>query len=360
MADYPQNIENRVTGGDDGANVKVKRRPGIPYVYIIKKTVTFVIVLFSALTVNFILPRLLPGNPAEVVYSTLIREGATSISPAYLHQLEVEYGISNAPILVQYFHYLVALFHGNLGVSLSYFPEPVSSILLTALPWTLYLVVTATVISFFMGNRLGRYAGLNRNARKDVVIDITTLFFQSFPAFVLGFILLLIFSVILPIFPIGEAYGRSVTPGLNLSFIVSVIYHSILPLLTIILTSLGGWVIGLRNNIIPSLNSDFIKFSRSLGFRKSQINRIAYRNALLPNLTGFAMSLGFSVTGVLLEEEIFSYPGIGLYMITAIDSLDYPLIQGIFLMVIIAVLVANFIVDILYGILDPRIRQEVG
>lgn len=336
------------------------RKAGIPYVYIIKKTGLFVIVFFAALTINFILPRLLPGNPAQIAYGTLVREGATSINPAYLHQLELEYGISHAPISTQYFQYLVNLFHGNLGVSLSYYPEPVSAVLATALPWTLFLVTTSTVISFFVGNRLGRYAGLNRNMKKDVFIDMVTLFFQSFPAFVLGFLLLYLFSVYIPIFPIGEAYGSQVFPGFNIPFIISVLYHSALPVLTIILTSLGGWVIGLRNNIIPSLNSDFIKFSRSLGFRKQQINRIAFRNALLPNMTGFAMSLGFSVTGVLLEEQIFSYPGVGLYMITAINSLDYPLIQGIFLMVIIAVLVANFIVDILYGILDPRTKQEVG
>lgn len=332
----------------------------VPYKYIFKKSVLFFIVFFAALTINFILPRLLPGNPAEIVYDTILREGGTSISPIYLKQLDVEYGISHAPIYVQYVQYLGNLFHGNLGVSLSLYPEPVSSILATALPWTLYLVSVSTIISFFVGNRLGRYAGLNRNTRKDVAVDMVTMFLTSFPAFILGFMILYALSVAVPIFPIGEAYGRNTYPGFNFPFVISVIYHSILPVATIILTSLGGWVLGMRNNIIPSLNSDFIKFARGLGFRKGQITRIAYRNAILPNLTGFAMSLGFSVTGVLLEEQIFSYPGVGMYMITAIDALDYPLIQGIFLMVIISVLAANFIVDVLYGILDPRIKQEVG
>ena len=180
----------------------------------------------------------------------------------------------------------------------------------------------------------------------------------SFPAFVLAFIMLDMFSLGLKLFPLGGAYSTSVNIGFNLPFIISALYHSVLPVLTIILTSLGGWELGMRNNIIPNVNSDFINYSENLGYKKYQINQIAYRNAILPNLTGFAMSVGLSVSGVIIEESIFSYPGVGLYMITAIDNLDYPLIQGIFLMVIIAVLVGNFIVDILYGFFDPRIRQE--
>lgn len=146
--------------------------------------------------------------------------------------------------------------------------------------------------------------------------------------------------------------------GFNIPFIISTMYHAVLPVGTIILTSLGGWVLGMRNNIIPNVNSDYISFSQNLGMKDYQIKSIAYRNALLPNLTGFSMSIGLSVSGVIIEESIFSYPGVGMYMITAIDNLDYPLLQGIFLMVIIAVLVGNLIVDILLGFLDPRIKQE--
>lgn len=332
----------------------------VPIKYIVKRLLQFIGVFFGAITLNFILPRLIPGNPAELAYLTLIKAGGGTVNPAYLNQLEVEYGISKAPIYQQYFQYLLGLMHGNLGISIAFYPNPVSTVLMGALPWTLYLVATSTTISFFIGNKLGRYAGINRNTIKDIFIDMTTMFLASFPAFVLAFIILILFAVQVPLFPVSEAYGLTVTPGLNLPFIISAAYHSVLPILTIILTSLGGWVLGMRNNIIPNLNSDFINFSESLGLRDYQIKSIAYRNALLPNLTGFAMSIGLSVSGVIIEEAIFSYPGVGLYMITAIDSLDYALIQGIFLMVIIAVLVGNLIVDILYGFLDPRIRQEVS
>ena len=330
----------------------------IPYKYIFKKSIAFLVVLYGAITLNFLLPRLLPGNPAEIVYLAIIKQGGGSINPIYVHQLESEYGISNAPLYSQYFLYLNDLLHGNLGVSIAFFPDPVSSILLEALPWTLYLVISSIAISFFIGNRLGRYAGINRNTFKDLSVDLFSMFMASFPAFVLAFIMLDIFSVNAKLFPIGGAYSSSVNIGFNLPFIISAIYYSFLPILTIILTSIGGWVLGMRNNIIPNVNSDFITFSQNLGLRKEQINRIAYRNAILPNLTGFSMSIGLSVSGVIIEESIFSYPGVGLYMITAIGSLDYPLLQGIFLMVIIAVLVGNLIVDILYGFFDPRIKQE--
>ncbi len=330
----------------------------LPYNYIARKIIQFVVVFFSALTINFVLPRLIPGNPAAIAFDTILKNGGAGVNPSYLHQLEVEYGISHAPLYIQYFQYLDNLFHGNLGISISFYPDPVSTILAGALPWTLFLVATSTIIGFFTGNILGRYAGINRNTSRDLFIDLFTMFLASFPAFVLGFIVLDIFAVDLGLFPITGAYGITTNPGFNLQFIISVIYHSILPVATIVMTSLGGWVLGMRNNMIPSLNNDFINFSEMLGLRKGQITRIAYRNAILPNLTGFAMSLGFSVTGVLLEEQIFSYPGVGLYMVSAIGALDYPLIQGIFLMVIISVLIANFIVDILYGILDPRTKQE--
>ncbi len=331
----------------------------IPVKYIFKRLIIFVSVFFGALTLNFVLPRLMPGNPAEVIYQDLIKASGGTINTAYLHQLEAEYGISTGkPIYVQYLIYLNDLFHGNLGVSISFYPEPVSAILIQALPWTLFLVISAVTISFFVGNRLGRYAGINRNTGKDLAIDLFSMFMAAFPAFVLAFILLDIFAVYGKVFPIGGAYSSSITMGFNLPFIFSTAYHAVLPVATIILTSLGGWVLGMRNNIIPNVNSDYINFSRNLGMKEYQIKSIAYRNALLPNLTGFSMSIGLSVSGVIIEESIFSYPGVGMYMITAINNLDYPLLQGIFLMVIIAVLVGNLIVDILLGFLDPRIKQE--
>ena len=333
-------------------------KTSLPVKYILKKLSVFLIVFFGALILNFVLPRLIPGDPAYTVYEDVLREGGGSINLTYLHQLEVEYGISNKPIYIQFFTYVIDLFHGNLGVSIAYYPVPVATILAEALPWTLFLVISSITLSFFIGNRLGRYAGMNRNTTKDLAVDLFAMFMAAFPAFVLAFIMLDIFSVYGKLFPIGGAYSSSVNMGFNAPFIISVLYHAVLPVATIMLTSLGGWVLGMRNNIIPNVNSDYINFSENLGMKDYQLKKIAYRNAILPNLTGFSMSIGLSVSGVIIEESIFSYPGVGLYMITAIDNLDYPLLQGIFLMVIIAVLVGNLVVDIIYGFLDPRIKQE--
>lgn len=331
----------------------------LPIKYIIKRIVIFIAVFFGALTINFMLPRLMPGNPAEIVYEDILRDSGGDINISFLHQLEAEYGISNnKPMWIQFFSYLNDLFHGNLGISIAFFPVPVSTILYEALPWTLFLVISSITISFFIGNRLGRYAGLNRNHAGDLIIDLFSMFMAAFPAFVLAFLMLDIFSVYGKLFPVGGAFAVGVNMGLNVPFIISTLYHAVLPVATITLTSLGGWVLGMRNNIIPNVNSDYIGFSQNLGLKDYQVKRIAYRNALLPNLTGFSMSIGLSVSGVIIEESIFSYPGVGMYMITAINDLDYPLLQGIFLMVIIAVLVGNLIVDILLGILDPRIKQE--
>ncbi|MGP6238853.1 ABC transporter permease [Cuniculiplasma sp. SKW4] len=316
------------------------------------------IVLFGAITLNFVLPRLIPGNPAETIYEDVVKESGGAVNPKYLHQLEAEYGLSHAPIYQQYFSYLNDLFHGNLGVSITYYPVSVSTILSQALPWTLFLVITSISISFFIGNRMGRYGGINRNTWKDLTVDVFSMFMASFPAFVMAFIILDIFAVDGKLFPLGGAYSYTLNESLSIPFIISVLYHAALPVFTIVLTSLGGWTLGMRNNIIPNLNSDFINYSESLGMKDYQLKSIAYRNAILPNLTGFSMSIGLSMSGVIIEESIFSYPGVGMYMITSIDNLDYPLMQGIFLMVIIAVLVGNFIVDLLYGFLDPRIRQE--
>ncbi len=330
----------------------------IPIKYIINKIFLFVIVLFGAITLNFVLPRLIPGNPAETIYEDVVKESGGAVNPKYLHQLEAEYGLSHAPIYQQYFTYLNDLFHGNLGVSITYYPVTVSTILSQALPWTLFLVITSISISFFIGNRMGRYGGINRNTWKDLTVDVFSMFMASFPAFVMAFIILDIFAVDGKLFPLGGAYSYTMNESLSIPFVISVLYHAFLPVLTIVLTSLGGWTLGMRNNIIPNLNSDFINYSENLGMKDYQLKSIAYRNAILPNLTGFSMSIGLSMSGVIIEESIFSYPGVGMYMITAIDNLDYPLMQGIFLMVILAVLAGNFIVDLLYGFLDPRIRQE--
>lgn len=326
--------------------------------YIVKRAIYYVIIFFSALTIDFILPRLAPGNPAEVVLATIARSGGV-VSPGELNALKLEMGISNKPIYIQYFSYIIHIFHGQFGLSLIYYPTPVLTIIEHTLPWTLFLVITATVISFFIGNRLGMLAATKRAKSRDYLIIMVTMFFYGIPAFSLGLFLIYLFAIRIPIFPELGNFSTSFN-GVTwtLPFIASVLYHAILPILTIVLTSMAGWVMGMRNNFIPQANDDYINFYRSMGVNEKILRKGAYKNAFLPNLTGFAMALGFSVTGVLIIEEIFSYPGIGYYLFEAVTSLDYSLLEGIFLIIVVAVLIANLSVEIIYSFIDPRVSRE--
>ena len=326
--------------------------------YFARRAAYYITIFFIAITVDFFLPRLAPGNPAEAVLAHIARAGG-NVSPNQLNALELEMGLSHAPLYVQYGQYLLNLFRGHFGLSLSYYPTPVTYFVWNSLPWTLFLVITAVVISFFLGNKLGMYAALRRLKSADVLTSTLSMFVYGFPAFSLALILVTIFARDMGIFPELNAYSISfLGPTLSLPFIVSVLYHSVLPILTIILTSLAGWVIGMRNNFIPVLGEDFVNFYRIMGIPKKMIAKSAYRVAFLPNLTGFALALGFSVTGVLVIENIFSYPGIGTFLYQSVENLDYPMISAIFIIIVLAVLIANLVVEIIYGLIDPRVRQE--
>lgn len=326
--------------------------------FIIKRAVYYIIIFFTALTIDFVLPRLAPGNPAEVVLATIARGGGV-VAPGELNALKLEMGISNQPIYIQYFEYIIHIFRGQFGLSLIFYPTPVITIISETLPWTLFLVVTATVISFFIGNKLGMMAAIRRAKARDYFIIMITMFFYGIPAFSLGLILIYIFPIKLGIFPEFGNYSSTFNGVVfSIPFIASVLYHAVLPILTIVLTSMAGWVLGMRNNFIPQVSDDYINFYRSMGVTEKRIRKAAYKNAFLPNLTGFAMALGFSVTGVLIIEEVFSYPGVGYYLFEAVTSLDYSLLEGLFLIIVLAVLIANLSVEIIYSIIDPRVSRE--
>lgn len=317
----------------------------------------FIILFFIILTIGFILPRLIPGNPAEAVIAR-ISAGGGFVSPTLLKAIELELGISHQPLYIQYFSYIGNIFHGNLGVSVIYFPEPVSQIISNAIWWTIFLVAVPIVISFYVGNYLGRIAALSRGTWKESLSTLIPMFFYGIPAFAFAVILMLIFAVQLHIVPPLNAYTLGLTPGFNLTFISSVAYHAILPVATLVLTTLSGWVFGMRNNMVTILNSDFMKFSELMGVKKKIFQKNATRNAILPNMTSFGISIGVSITGVILIQQIFSYQGLGEYLYQGIEGLDYPMVNGIFIVIVLISLIANFATEILYGILDPRIRSD--
>ncbi len=316
----------------------------------------FVLTLWAALTLNFVIPRLMPGSPADAALAKFAGQGP--VSAAQRQAVQTMLGIPNGSVVAQYGSYLVDIAHFRFGVSYTYFPEPVGSVIGQALPWTLILVGTATVIAFAAGTLLGVLAAWRRGRALDAVATVGSSFTSAFPYFWTALLLLFVFGFTLGWFPIKGGYSAGATPRLSLAFIGDAAYHSVLPAVTIIMSVLGGWVLSMRNNMINTLGEDYVTFAEANGVRSRTVAlRYAARNALLPNMTLFALALGLVVSGSILTEVVFGYPGVGYLLGTAISNRDYPLMQALFLVITVSVLVANFLVDLLYTWIDPRVRR---
>jgi peptide/nickel transport system permease protein len=322
--------------------------------YLLRRIGFYLVALWAAVTINFLVPRLVPGDPAEIFMSRMRGHA----SPQMLRALEISMGVSHDPLWVQYVQYLNNLLHGNLGVSLTYLPTPVTQILAQDLPWTIVLVGTALVISFIIGTILGVVVVWRRGSFHDALWTPFFGFISAIPYFWLALVLLYILSSKLGWFPLHGGYDTdNTTPGLSMDFIVSAAQYAILPALTIVIASIAGWMLGMRNAMITTLSEDYVLMAEAKGLKQMRIMYVyAARNAILPNITAFALSLGFVVSGSLLTEIVFSYPGIGLATLQAVDNHDYALLQGAFLVISLAVLAANFLADFLYVLLDPRVR----
>ena len=325
--------------------------------HLLRRIGFYLVALWASITITFIIPRLSPINPAEA----LIARFQGKLPPQALHSLEIAFGVSNDPLWIQYFRYLNQLAHGDLGVSITYSATPVTTVIAQGLPWTLLLATTSVVISFVIGTLLGVVVAWRRGSALDNAVPPLLTFFSAVPYFWLALIFLYVLGFLLNWFPITGGYDTSVTVGLTPDFVVSAIYHSILPAITLIIGSVAGWVLGMRNAMITTLSEDYVLMAEAKGLPERQVMfGYAARNAILPNITGFALALGFVVAGQLVTEIVFSYPGIGFKLLQAVSNQDYALIQGIFLVIACAVLAANFFADLLYTVLDPRVRQGRG
>jgi len=329
--------------------------------HLLRRLGFYLIALWASATINFIIPRVMPGDPLTAFIARM--QGSGTMTPNTIQAIKVEFGLSDAPIWIQYFQYLGNLLHGNLGISLSQFPTPVTQILSYDLKWTLGLVGLAAVISFILGTLLGVAVSWKRNGWLDNIAPPLLTFFSAIPYFWMALGLVYLFGFILNWLPISGGYDAigGVEPGLNTDFIFSVIQHGTLPAITIIIGSIAGWVLSMRNTMITTLSEDYVLLAQAKGLPQRRVMfAYAARNAILPSITGFAMSLGFVVGGALLTEMVFSYPGIGFDLFTAVTNRDYSLIQGTFLIIAITMLIANFLADLAYTVLDPRVRQERG
>lgn len=323
--------------------------------YLVRRLEFFVITLWAALTINFILPRLMPGNPAEAM---LVRFHGRA-SPQAVKTLEVAFGLhTNENVFQQYLQYLANTFTGNFGTSVTFFPSSVGRVIMLGLPWTIGLVGMATIIAFVLGTAVGMLSAWKRGGRLDAILPPVFIVISAFPYFWIGLIALLIFSITLNWFPLGFGYEISSSINLSWSFAGEVISHGFLPALTIVITSIGGWILTMRNTMITTLAEDYVKMARAKGLSPMRIMLMyAGRNAILPNLVGFAMSLGFVISGAILVEIVFNYPGVGFMLLQAVQNEDFALMQALFLLITVAVLVAVLVADVLTAWLDPRTRE---
>ena len=325
--------------------------------YALRKVVLFFITLWAAITLNFLLPRLMPGSPVDAALGKLASSGV-QITNAERQAVEIQLGSAHGNLLSQYWQYLDDIVHLRFGRSFSFPTETVTHTVLKALPWTFVLVGATTVFAFVIGTLLGVYAGWKRGKLADTTVTVGATFFAAFPPFWLGLLLLYALAYKLDWFAIKGGYSPGLTPNFSLSFFSDAFQHSVLPALTLAITSLSGWVFGMRNNMINILGEDYVTFAEANGLRTRTIALLyGARNALLPNVTAFGLSLGAVVGGSILVEGIFSYPGLGNLLYIAVSNRDFPLMQALFLVITVSMLVAIFVVDLLYTRLDPRVRQ---
>jgi len=319
-----------------------------------RRAAFYLFTAWAAITINFFLPRMMKGDPV----SAYLLKNQGRISPDAIASLKTLFGVDDGRSLFQqYIDYWGLLFKGDLGRSFSRGLAPVTEVIASALPWTVGLVGIATIISFFIGTLVGTIIGWRRGSKADIIVPIST-FFSTVPYFWLGLIAIAFFSSKLGWFPASHAYGKGITPEFTWEFISQVIHHGALPALTIIISSLGGWILGMRNMMMTVLDEDYITVAQAKGLHPKKVMlNYASRNAVLPQLSSFALSLGFIVGGTLVMELVFSYPGVGKLLLDATNAKDYPLMQGVFLIITLTVLVANILADVAYAVLDPRTRQ---
>jgi peptide/nickel transport system permease protein len=322
---------------------------------ILRRIGFYILTAIVAVTVDFMIPRVIPGNPVNAV---LAKSQGQTITPATVRALELQFGAHTSEGLWgQYTHYWSGIAVGNLGISTSNGMVPVASVIRGALPWTLGLIGTATVLSFILGTLIGALVAWRRGTWLDNLLPATT-FFQAAPYFFLAFLAIDVFAVKLGWFPAERATNIGDFPAVNWTYISDVLDHAILPALTIVVASAAGWIVGMRNVMITTMDEDYVLLAQAKGLPKHRVIWYAARNAILPSISSFSLAIGFVVSGALLTEIVFSYPGLGSLLLNAVLDSDYPLLQGIFLVITIAVLLANLVADFVYVFLDPRTRQE--
>jgi peptide/nickel transport system permease protein len=329
--------------------------------YILRRSLTSLFVIFVVVSASFFLIRMMPGNPMQVLYQQLVQQGG--LTPAEINnQIKVYYGLQpHGPLLSQYFQYLADVAHGNFGRSISTSSATVAQIIKQALPWTIFLSAASLLVTFVIGILVGTIMAVFRKGAVAKVLTVLTSFFSSIPVYVAGLLLIWQVAAIHHLLPAQGAYSPDVPAGFNLAFIGSVLDHAILPVAAAVITGFGGWALMMKGSTISTLGADYIRASQSWGLTQRRITQTYVgRNSMLPIVTNLALALGGLFGGALFIETFFTYPGVAYYMVQAIDNRDYPVMMGCFILITTATVLANFLADLLYPLIDPRIARPGG
>jgi peptide/nickel transport system permease protein len=329
--------------------------------YLIPRILQFLTIIFIGITVTFIIPRLSPTNPVEAQISMMMARGET-LDPQSIASMRAAltdmYGLSGSPVQ-QYFAFWGRLFRGDLGPSLANFPTPVSEMIGQAMPYTLSLLIAAMIISWIFGNLFGALSSYYPKNRVLSVIEVFGQAVRPIPYYIVAIVLLVVFAYLIPIFPFSGAYPIGTKPNWSLEFIWTLLQHSALPAATLVLVGFGGWFIGMKSLTSNIISEDYVVYAETTGIKESKIlSSYIMRNALLPQLTGLAMTLGTVFSGALIMEVVFGFPGLGMLTMVAVYRNDYSMIMGIAIYSIIGVAIAVFIMDLIYPLFDPRVRYQ--
>lgn len=352
--------ENLPRQGDDAReSARARRAAKGGSRFLLGRLTTYATVAVVSVLLNFILPRFMPGDPATEMIRNITNQTGAPPSDYQIQLIKARYGDPDRPVLLQFWDYISQLVQGDLGMSAQYYPVPVTELIGRALPWTLYLAIVSTLIGWIIGTYLGSRLGWKPGKRFDTIFTPLSMFFSAIPPFWLGLLIVWYFAYSNGWFPNQGAYDNSIPVDFtNPDFYLSAAFHSILPFATLVIVGFAGWMFSMRNMMITTVNEDYVQLARAKGLRTSRVrNRYAARNALLPNFTGLAQSMGGALTAVILAEGVFIYPGIGSLLQGAQTARDFPVMQGIMLMVIFVSLLFNFIADSVYVLLDPRTRE---
>lgn len=329
--------------------------------YLFKRLTIFILIIWTASTLNFIIPRLAPGDPMAAIIGQLQEQGATVENSAELIELFRErFGLDD-PIHIQYLKYLWSLVQVDLGYSIAFFPARVTDIVGAALPYTIGLLAVSTMITFVMGVFAGGLLVWHSTPRVAKVVITFFMMLAPIPYYLLAIVFVSVLAFSLGLFPYSGvvSVGRLPSEGFDLGYFIDIVYHSTLPALSIVVAGIGGWILGTRGMMVTVLGEDYLTLAEAKGLHDRRIFlRYAMRNALLPQITSLAITLGYVVSGATIVELIFSYPGMGYRLFQAINTSDFPVIQGITFFLVVSIAFAILVIDLIYPRLDPRITYE--